>query len=238
MLKVTSIACHYAILVTLEIKAEEKEISKVRNYFLHTCSLMQYGFYFVLTKIIGSIRSLFNFDNVLVIGAGYTMEKYDGGENFKESEYERLARLTGDPYYACMGYLICNPYRNSSGICVQLWENPAVLTQDWKNEDYFEKVNHYFGKRRFKPILIDWSVDKFMQVRKWVAFIKEHLTEGGTVVLPQPKFSMEIDRFCRMMHPPQDYPVPAVVKLRRNLENNDISCEYKDGMSPVLVQTQ
>lgn len=223
------------IIALLKCKFGEKMLYQLLNYIVHTFSLIPYGLKFVLIKIIGSIRSLFGFEDVLVIGGGYALEKQQG---FRYSEYERLVRATGCRYYANVGYQN-NTYVNRHGVCVQLWKNARVLRKNWKDDGYFSGINKYFGSKKFKNIIVDYSVLQLMSsttYNKWLDFIKTHISETGVVTLPGIKESEEQrDQYRREFRnrSPHICFFKDNLDVERDLRAYNINCQYTQKHAPV-----
>lgn len=195
------------------------------DYSSHTFSLIPFGLKFVLIKIIGSIRSLFGFEDVLVIGGGYAMGKMQG---IRDSEYERLVCATGSRYYANIGRQN-RAYRDKRGAFVQLWKNASVLTKDWRSDGFFNNIGEYFGNKKFKNIIVDYGVLHLMSstYKEWIEFIKTHLTETGVVTLPKPASSEEErDRYRREQAIRGMRFGKDVFDFTRDLAKCGINCKY------------
>ncbi len=203
------------------------------DYIVHTFLLIPFGLKFVLIKIIGSIRSLFGFEDVLVIGGGYAMGKMQG---IRDSEYERLVRATGCRYYANVGGQN-NNYVNRHGVCVQLWKNARVLRKNWKDDGYFSDINKYFGNKKFKNIIVDYGVLHHMTstYKEWLDFISAHISETGVVTLPGIKESEEqrdqYRRELRNRSPNICFPKDSL-DAEKDLRALNINCQYTEEHAP------
>ena len=183
------------------------------NYVIDTTLVMPYGMHYVVTRLIGSVRFFFNLDKTLVIGAAYALPKSQGLGELKYSEYDRIVRAIGDPYYTCIGG-VNTSYVNARNDNVQLWQNDPVLTQDWRSEGYFESLNQFFGEeKKFEKIVFDISVIKFFttkeKVDNFATFIHSHLASSGVVV-----FANNKDNF-----------------MKAALEELDVTCEINNLLS-------
>ncbi|MCP8352021.1 hypothetical protein [Candidatus Synchoanobacter obligatus] len=150
--------------------------------------IVPYGLGYLATKFIGNIRSIFNMDNTLVIGASYALERHQNGSHpLEKCEYDRITNAIGDPYYTCIGSQEYAPYVNIMGVNVQLWQRHPVLKMNWDHKDFFKDIKCYFAGKKFDKIVIDFSVSKMMISRSplWTAFIRQHLSQSGVVILPE-----------------------------------------------------
>ena len=149
--------------------------------------IVPFGLGYLATKFIGNVRSIFNMDNTLVIGASYALERHqDGSTPLEKCEYDRITNAIGDPYYTCIGSQEYAPYKNIMGVNVQLWQRHPVLKMDWDDKDFFKELRCYFAGKKFDKIVIDFSVSKMMVSKSlcWTTFIRQHLSQSGVVILP------------------------------------------------------